>query len=137
MRDGIAKGCDSSVVEHPLGKREVESSILSRSTIIRFWAMVGDVGRNSCWPWIGSCDRHGYGQFKAKSRTPPKRSHRIAWELTNGPIPKGLLVLHDCDNPRCCNPSHLRLGTHRDNMDDKRERNRAWKGGPRRKAEVA
>jgi hypothetical protein len=129
--------CDSSVVEHPLGKREVESSILSRSTIVRFWAKVDYEDYNGCWQWNGALDRHGYGQFKTESRTSPKRSHRVAWELTHGLIPAGSSVLHDCDNPRCCNPSHLRLGTHEDNMADKRARNRAWKGGPRRKPKTA
>ena len=132
MSNGTRNGCDSSVVEHPLGKREVESSILSRSTISRFWGKVEDGGDNQCWPWAGSLDRYGYGQFKAKSRTAPKRSHRMMWEIVNGPIPAGMAVLHSCDNPRCCNPRHLRIGTHQENMDDKRARNRVWKGGPRK-----
>jgi hypothetical protein len=44
--------------------------------------------------------------------------HRVAWELTNGPIPLGQCVLHRCDNPPCCNPKHLFLGTQDDNMAD-------------------
>jgi hypothetical protein len=55
-------------------------------------------------------------------------THRLAWELANGPIPAGLQVLHRCDNPRCCNPDHLFVGTQQDNMADmalkKRSRNR-------------
>jgi hypothetical protein len=45
-------------------------------------------------------------------------AHRVAWTLVNGKIHDGLLVLHACDNPPCCRPSHLRLGTHRDNVLD-------------------
>jgi hypothetical protein len=55
-------------------------------------------------------------------------THRLAWELANGPIPPGMQVLHRCDNPRCCNPEHLFVGTQQDNMADmalkKRSRNR-------------
>ena len=45
-------------------------------------------------------------------------SHRIAWVIHNGKIPKGLCVLHHCDNPSCCNPKHLFVGTVRDNNID-------------------
>lgn len=137
MSDGSESGCDSSVVEHLIGNEEVGSSILPRSTIIRFWEKVDNIGRLDCWPWLGAHDRYGYGAFRAKSRMPPRSSHRVAWEISRGAIPRGMHVLHSCDNPACCNPAHLRLGSHQDNMTDKKLRGRVYKGGPRPKAEVA
>lgn len=58
----------------------------------------------------------------------PVPTHRVAWELVNGPIPGGLHVLHRCDNRKCQNPAHLFLGTNSDNIADKVAKGRAPKG---------
>jgi hypothetical protein len=93
----------------------------------RFWKRVDARGDDECWDWIGATDTSGYGMVRVPGpRTSNKRvrSSRFAWEIANGPIPDGLHVLHSCDNTRCCNIRHLRLGTAADNTRDKMERGR-------------
>lgn len=80
-------------------------------------------GLFSCWPWTAAQDGRGYGIMRVAGHN--VRAARIAWVLAVGPIPPGLHVLHRCDNPPCCNPSHLFLGTHADNMADMRAKGRA------------
>lgn len=69
-----------------------------------------------CWLWTGATCGKGYGACGFGLRH--AMTHRLAWELTNGPIPAGLWVLHRCDVLRCGNPDHLFLGTLSDNMRD-------------------
>lgn len=85
----------------------------------RFWSKVDRSLSDGCWPWTASVRRkdEGYGAFWLDGRHRP--AHRVAWELTFGQIPEGLVVCHRCDNPPCCNPEHLFLGTPLENNDDK------------------
>lgn len=69
---------------------------------------------NGCWVWTGSMS----GPQKDRPTTRFGKAYRTMWELTNGPIPTGMLVCHKCDNPPCINPDHLFLGTHKYNMQD-------------------
>lgn len=81
----------------------------------RFWKRVNKT--QGCWIWTGGKDSAGYGQISVRRKK--ERTHRLAWLLTLGRIPKGMFVCHKCDNPSCVNPAHLFLGSNRDNMEDK------------------
>jgi hypothetical protein len=92
----------------------------------RFWSKVDKKGPLDCWEWTAGLRRHGYGQFNVDTGRRSRPAHRIAWELHYGPIHEGLHVLHRCDNPPCCNPAHLFLGTHIDNVADMMAKKRNW-----------
>lgn len=80
----------------------------------RFWSHVAKSG--DCWEWVGTRRREGYGLFWNGERQ--VRAHRFAWELEEGPIPEGKSLCHSCDNPPCVRPSHLFVGTQRENLED-------------------
>lgn len=83
----------------------------------RLWARVDrSGGADACWPFMGY-RIGGYGQI-SPGKGIRRLAHRVAWELANGPIPSGLSVCHTCDNPPCCNPAHLWLGTQSENALD-------------------
>lgn len=131
----------SSAVERSLHTRKVVGSTpspptgrtrpipqIGRSDRQRFWAKVARGQPGECWPWKAGTGDRGYGRFKIGSRL--YLSHRIAYTLEKGPIPTGsgyhgAVIMHSCDNPPCCNPAHLSLGTHTDNVRDMVTKGRA------------
>src|SRR5713101_6666491 len=87
------------------------------------WNLYTVVGE--CWIWQGNLSDRGYGHFWFGGKDGrPLRAHRISWELTNGPIPAGILVCHKCDNPPCIRPQHLFLGNESDNIRDSLKKGR-------------
>lgn len=96
----------------------------------RFWEYVDKNGANGCWEWTGGCTTNGYGRIQSGGKL--IASHRVSYELHH-PLTKSiddieLYVLHSCDNRKCVNPIHLRLGTHQENMTDMKDKGRGTNG---------
>jgi hypothetical protein len=92
----------------------------------RFWDKVAIGAPDTCWRWKGTLSRYGYGIFNFEGRR--VLAHRFAYTIAVGPIPKGMILLHGCDDRACANPDHLRPGTQTQNMADKVRRGRHLKG---------
>lgn len=107
----------------------------------RFWSRVDkSAGPDACWPWTAGKRPTGYGTayIGGAGRNATKKmdgAHRIAYRYATGVEPGENVVCHSCDNPSCCNPAHLWLGTQKQNMADAKAKGRAsrppvtdWKG---------
>lgn len=97
--------------------------------VARFYSKVSTTPtEQGCLEWLAYHDDRGYGYFDVGGK--PVGAHRVAWEIANGSIPAGMVIRHFvCDNPRCCNVAHLRLGTYADNVQDMMRSGR-WKNAP-------
>lgn len=94
--------------------------------IARFWSHVRVVSPGKCWYWMAFADDGEVGQFKIDGKA--EIASRVAYRLAHGDIPDGMVVRHTCDTPLCCNPKHLLIGTHADNVQDRVSRDRSARG---------
>lgn len=128
----------------PPRTREFKGRFGAENFLERFWAKIDVRGPDECWEWTATRHYKGYGEFRIVTSRSAK-AHGVAWILANTrDIPAGMVVCHRCDNPPCCNPGHLFLGTVGDNNRDRAAKGRggktrAWKlfckHGHRRTAE--
>lgn len=84
----------------------------------RFWEKVQKT--DTCWNWISPANRSGYGVLKIDGLN--RSAHRISYAMHKGDIPENLMILHNCHNPKCVNPDHLRIGNAQQNSEDEVER---------------
>lgn len=106
-----------------MAKGGINKVDISDETIKAFWAKVDVSSASECWPWNGASSPNGYGNIRINSSY--MKAHRAAWIIAHFDIPAGFIVCHACDNPSCCNPGHLMLGTIRSNYVDMATKGRA------------
>lgn len=109
------------------------STMFNKQFKKRFWDKVKIGSKKECWLWTASTNKRGQGQFRVHYGRQMDVTSRVSWMIHSEKwIPKGLWVLHHCDNPSCVNPDHLWLGTPKDNTQDMlkkgRHRTRSPKG---------
>jgi hypothetical protein len=112
--------CDAIKMKKPYPKNRKPRKYPSPAERLENGSM--PVPFSGCHIWLGHTNKKGYGRLSLNRRL--VLTHRLAWETYRGPIPSGLMVLHECDIPCCINPNHLFLGTNDDNVADRVKKGR-------------
>jgi hypothetical protein len=102
-----------------------DETFTSRSAVL-FWDKVGDHAPHECLEWLGQRNKRNYGIVSRRGRR--MLAHRFAFMLAKGAVGDDEVVRHKCDNPPCCNPAHLEIGSQADNLADMRNRGRDARG---------
>ena len=108
MATNTRQHCIPDIVQSNNASKPLSTSGISE----RFWGKVRRT--DSCWLWEASCNKYGYGQFFLNGK--PRKAHRVAYEMTRGPIPAGLEIDHLCFVRNCVRPDHMEAVTHQDNL---------------------
>jgi hypothetical protein len=100
-----------------------------QDVVFRLWPKIDSGNESECWPFNGAKTSRGYGKIREDGKT--LLAHRVMYAWAYGPIAPTDIILHNCDNPNCCNPAHLRRGTLSDNTQDMIAKGRhftPWRG---------
>lgn len=114
--------CHTHYMQWRRGKRSAPD-VKKKPAIDRLLEKISKGEPDECWPWNAGVGSWGYGGFWINGTT--IHASRAAYILLVGPVPDDKVVCHSCDNPICCNPSHLWVGTQQDNLEDCRRKGRA------------
>lgn len=100
--------------------------IINQNLVAKFLARVEYQPLTGCWHWQASRNKDGYGLFYHTKKKKVK-AHRFSYTIYIGDLPNNMVVRHECNNPICCSPFHIKIGTYKENMEDKVRRGRVPK----------